>query len=136
MSDYRAGALSYERSGIRVIGKNPGPRGFCREFTTLLIVTAAKGAAVEGECEVKYSKAAAVVAGSVIALGAAGAAASPAFAGEALPLGNGPMKILDAKDEVAKTGLKAVTGKTGELLGGAGKTGGTKGMIGGLPIGG
>ncbi|WP_431968927.1 hypothetical protein [Actinacidiphila sp. bgisy160] len=84
----------------------------------------------------KYSKAAAVVAGSVIALGAAGAAASPAFAGEALPLGNGPMKILDAKDEVAKTGLKAVTGKANELLGGAGRAGGTKGMIGGLPIGG
>lgn len=119
-----------------MIGKNPGPCGFCRESGTLLIVTVAKGVTVEGECEVKYSKAAAVVAGSVIALGAAGAAASPAFAGEALPLGNGPMKILDAKDEVTKTGLKAVAGKTGELLGGAGRTGGTKGMIGGLPIGG
>lgn len=101
------------------------------------MVTAAKVVAVEGECLVKYSKAAAVVAGSVIALGAAGAAASPAFAGDgSLPLGKGPMKILDAKDEVARTGLKAVTGKTGELLGGVGKSGGTTGMIGGLPIGG
>jgi hypothetical protein len=84
---------------------------------------------------VKYTKAAAIVAGSMIALGAAGAA--PAFADSGtVPLGDGATKLLGAKDAIAKDGLKVVTGKTGELLGGVSKTGGTTPMVGGLPLGG
>jgi hypothetical protein len=84
---------------------------------------------------VKYTKAAAIVAGSMIALGAAGAA--PAFADSGtVPLGDGATKLLGAKDAIAKDGLKVVAGKTGELLGGVSKTGGTTPMVGGLPLGG
>ncbi|WP_405730236.1 hypothetical protein OG607_30165 [Streptomyces sp. NBC_01537] len=83
----------------------------------------------------KYTKAAAIVAGSMIALGAAGAA--PAFADSGtVPLGDGATKLLSAKDAIAKDGLKVVAGKTGELLGGVSKTGGTTPMVGGLPLGG
>jgi hypothetical protein len=85
---------------------------------------------------VKYTKAAAIVAGSMIALGAA-AGSAPAFADSGtVPLGDGATKLLGAKDAIAKDGLKVVTGKTGELLGGVSKTGGTTPMVGGLPLGG
>jgi hypothetical protein len=117
------------------LAKKPGIRGFWWAAVAVTHGDSGEGRRCGRGIEVKYTKAAAIVAGSMIALGAAGAA--PAFADSGtLPLGDGATKLLEAKDAITKTGLKAVTGKAGEVLGGVGKTGGTSPMVGGLPLGG